>query len=209
MLQVAAPPMRSGQVLCTVFPHRETARMASLDTGRIIVIALASVLVVLLITVLVITLVMMKKRNLLCFKKNVHARPILLSDRELEARYGPKRKRKKSKNKAKSRKKEKVKYHSLGRLSSFPKSNPFANKPLENPLVDDEEFDMDWTNPAFDVEGGRLYDAAVIIQSWYRMIRYVFVCYFNLLPHHQLHVIDSLLNNLYDHLSDGELHSFI
>ena len=148
--------------------------MATLDTGRIVVIALASVLVFLIVAVFVIALVLMKKRSLLCFKRKTNVRPILLSDRELEARYGPRKQRRRNKNRAKSkasRKKSRGQYQSLGRSSMFPKSDPFANKYLENPLVDDDEFNVDWSNPAFDEEGSRLYDAAVMIQSWYRMIR--------------------------------------
>jgi hypothetical protein len=83
------------------------------------------------------------------------------------------RRKKIDRKKPKRRKhKRKGKYHSYGKAPRFPKSDPFTNKFLENPLIADDEFDMDWTNPAFDSEGARVYDATIIIQSWYRMIRY-------------------------------------
>ena len=115
---------------------------------------------------------------MLCFKRRLDQARLLQSDLE---RYGPVRKkhrhkqskifdRKKPRRKAR-RNKKKTKYHSLGKAPRFPKSDPFTNKFLENPLIADDEFDMDWTNPAFDREGAMKYDAAIIIQSWYRMIR--------------------------------------
>lgn len=114
-----------------------------------------------------------------CFKRRLDQARLLQSDLE---RYGPVRKKKRYKRnriferkrqKRKSWKhKNKSKYHSLGKAPRFPKSDPFTNKFLENPLIADDEFDMDWSNPAFDSEGATMYDAAITIQCWYRMVRY-------------------------------------
>ena len=42
---------------------------------------------------------------------------------------------------------------------------------LQNPLVGNDEFDGDFSNPLFDVEAARTRDAATTIQSWWRMHR--------------------------------------
>jgi len=42
---------------------------------------------------------------------------------------------------------------------------------LQNPLVGNDEFDGDFSNPLFDLEAARTRDAATIIQSWWRMHR--------------------------------------
>ena len=38
-------------------------------------------------------------------------------------------------------------------------------------MVNMEDFNTDWTNPAFDEERAQIFDAAVVIQAWYRMVR--------------------------------------
>ena len=150
----------------------------ALDVTYIVVIVLASVVVFLVATIGVVALALVYRRRLLCFKRELDQARLLQSDLE---RYGPVRKkhkrkqsklfdRKNPKRKAR-RNKKRVKYHSLGKAPRFPKSDPFTNKFLENPLIADDEFDMDWSNPAFDREAAMKYDAAITIQSWYRMIR--------------------------------------
>ena len=146
-------------------------------TTIVIAVVLVSVVLLLLVTIVVVALLLAHRRRMLCFKRRLDQSKLLQSDLE---RYGPirskkrygrrkkydRRKQKRGKNKRKG------KYHSLGKAPRFPRSDPFTNKFLENPLIADDEFDMDWTNPAFDSEGARVYDATIIIQSWYRMIRY-------------------------------------
>ncbi len=146
------------------------------DTTTTIVIAvvLISVVLLLVITIAVVALLLAYRRRMLCFRRRLDQSKLLQSDLE---RYGPMkrhgRRKKFDRKKPKRRKhKRKGKYQSYGKAPRFPKSDPFTNKFLENPLIADDEFDMDWTNPAFDSEGARVYDATIIIQSWYRMIRY-------------------------------------
>ncbi len=145
--------------------------MPELDTGLIIAIVAGSVLVILLVIFFITTLVLMKKKRVLCFRrKRSEARPFLLSGKELEKRHG--RWKRKSKPPSKKTKKNKsYKYNTLSRGLKFPKSDPFAGKQLDNPMINMDDFDVDWTNPAFDMEGAQIRDAAVVIQAWYRMIR--------------------------------------
>ena len=150
------------------------------ETSYIIVIVLVSIVLILLVTIVVAALVLVYRRRMWCFKRRLDQARLLQSDLE---RYGPVRKKKRYKrNRIFERKrqkrnprkhKNKSKYQSLGKAPRFSKSDPFTNKFLENPLIADDEFDMDWTNPAFDSEGAIMYDAAITIQSWYRMVRYV------------------------------------
>ena len=149
--------------------------MEELDTTYIVVIVLVSIVLVLLVTIVVAALVLVYRRRIWCFKRRIDQARLLESDL---GRYGPVSKNKRHKQrKAFSRRKKrrtrqkKGKTNSLGKAPRFPKSDPFTNRFLDNPLIADDEFDMDWTNPAFDNEGARLYDATVTIQSWYRMIR--------------------------------------
>ena len=141
------------------------------DVSTIIVAVLGSVLVILVLLLGFTTVILLRKRRVLCFKNSNS----LYSNRELQRRHG-RRKRKSNqarRHKKRDHAKRKTKsYDSLRKALMFPKSDPFANKHLENPMVNTEELDVDWTNPAFDEEGARAYDAVVTIQSWYRMIRY-------------------------------------
>ena len=153
--------------------------MAELDTNYIIVIVLVSIVLLLLVTIIVAALLLVYRRRMWCFKRRLNQTRLLQNDLE---RYGPSRKKRKydkafggKKHKKRKHKKHrnKGKYHSLGRVPRFPKSDPFSNKFLENPLIADDDFDVDWTNPAFDSEEARVFDATITIQSWYRMIRYL------------------------------------
>ena len=146
-------------------------------TTIVIVVVLISIVLLLLITIAVVALLLAYRRRMLCFKRRLDQSKLLQSDLE---RYGPIRDKKRHGRRKKldrrkpkrGKNKRKGKYHSLGKAPRFPRSDPFTNKFLENPLIADDEFDMDWTNPAFDSERARVYDATIIIQSWYRMIRY-------------------------------------
>ena len=148
----------------------------SFNTSYTVAIVLISIVLILLVTIVVAALILVYRRRMWCFKRRLDQARLLQRDLE---RYGPVRKKKRNRilerkrQKRKLRKyKNKSKYHSLGKAPRFPKSDPFTNKFLENPLIADDEFDMDWTNPAFDTEGAIMYDAAITIQSWYRMVRY-------------------------------------
>lgn len=153
--------------------------MEHFDPTYIIVIVLVSIVLILLVTIAVAALLLVYRRRMWCFNRRLDQAKLLQSDLE---RYGQVRnKRRHKRNRVFERKrrqrkprkhKKKSKYHSLGKAPRFPKSDPFTNKFLENPLIADDEFDMDWTNPAFDSEAAIMYDATITIQSWYRMIRY-------------------------------------
>lgn len=158
-LQERAPPTYS----------RKKA-MAELEVSLIIVIVLASVLGLLLCIFLCAFLVVLKTKRLLCFKRNVYRRPFLLSDRELAKRSKGSNRLQKIRGPVKG-KKPTYNYQSIGRAVKFPKRDPFANKFLENPMVSVDDLDMDWTNPAFDETRALKFEAAIAIQSWYRMCR--------------------------------------
>lgn len=150
------------------------SNQADTTTTIVTAVVLVSVVLLLVITIAVVAFLLAYRRRMLCFKRRLDQSKLLQSDLE---RYGPmkrhRRRKKFDRKKPKRGKhKRKGKHHSHGKAPRFPKSDPFTNKFLENPLIADDEFDMDWTNPAFDSEGARVYDATIIIQSWYRMIRY-------------------------------------
>ena len=149
--------------------------MPELDTGFIVIIVLGSVLVVLLFVFVLTCLLLLKKKRLLCFRSSGYARPFLHSDKELLSGRGRKgvgaKRRNRNRRSAQGKKKSKI-YQSISKGLKFPKRDPFASNYLENPMVDMEELDTDWTNPAFDKLGAQKHDAVVAIQSWYRMIRY-------------------------------------
>lgn len=149
----------------------------ALEVEYIIIISLCAVLALLVLMFAVALLILLKKRRLLCFKRNAAARPFAIPDHRIEAglvSQGAKRRSIFRANPArhKKQKKNKLLYEPLRQSPSTSRKNPFANSTLENPMVDAEELhEEDWTNPAFDKERSNRFDAAVIIQSWYRMSR--------------------------------------
>lgn len=146
----------------------------NLRTEYIIVIVLGSVLVSLLLLFLCLLLVFLKRRRALCFRDRDYGdKPFVLPDKKLEERYGKKR-RGGSPAKGGKAKGKQLKYSRLRPSPALPRprGDPFAHNYLENPMLDDEEgMDEDWTNPVFDAARSRNRDAAICIQSWYRMIR--------------------------------------
>lgn len=145
----------------------------------IIVIILASILVVLLVVFCLASLIFVKKRQILCFKRGSAAKPYIRADQQLQAGYGLVEEIKpKSRRVSGLKKGKRGDYQRLeGRPPSASKRDPFANELLQNPLVHEEELTGDWSNPAFDTERSQLYDAAVTLQSWYRMRRYGYSSY--------------------------------
>lgn len=142
-------------------------------------VVLVGIILILLVALALSALLFLKKRRKLCFKERFDdVKPFLRTDKQLESRASKagwlyQNKNQRSALKKKKNKKSKVKYQSLGKTPKFPKSDPFANKFLENPLVTEDDFDVDWTNPAFDTAQAQVRDAAITIQCWYRMIRWV------------------------------------
>ena len=148
----------------------ESKKMA-LAVEYIIVIVLGSILLLLVVVFVIVMLLLAKKRRLFCFRRrDGTAEPFLVTDKQLEAAYPEEFVMKPKKiNRPFSRPKNRLRYE---RISGDPsKKDPFVGKTLENPMIDDEELDMDWTNPAFDAERSHFFDAAVAIQSWYRTAR--------------------------------------
>ncbi len=136
----------------------------------VVVIILASILVILVVVFFLASLIFLKKRRILCFKRDDSVKPYARTDHQLEVGYGGARgKKPKGKRFSPLRSNE---YQRLGgRSPSDPKHDPFANALLANPMVDEEELNMDWSNPTFDTEKSQQYDAAITLQSWYRMRR--------------------------------------
>lgn len=149
--------------------------MVELDTGLIAVIALGSVLIALLLVFMLVSLAVLWQKRLLCFKRGEDTRAFLLADKGLERRHGRFRRNSAlpyaQKKRRKSRKTRVKHYQSLGKAVKFPKRDPFASKYLENPMVDMDELDVDWSNPAFDEVTAKKFEATILIQSWYRMTR--------------------------------------
>lgn len=148
----------------------------SLETEYIIVIVLGSVLVLLLLVFLCLLCVFLRKRRALCFRNRGREdhKPFVLPDKALLERYGRKKPKKASPGKAGNKAKGKqLKYSRLGQSPALrrPRGDPFAHNYLENPMLDEEGINEDWSNPVFDAERSRNRDAAVCIQSWFRMIR--------------------------------------
>ena len=152
--------------------------MTKLKSGIIVTIALTFLMVLLLVFLLSTSLLVIRKKRPLCFSQDHGVRPFLLTntmrdgDWKKKSMLPPFRKKdKKRKRKAKGNKNQS--YPSLIRPSKFPRRDPFASIFLENPMVDMDDFDLDWTNLVFDNESAQNNDAAIKIQPWYRMIRYI------------------------------------
>ena len=148
----------------------------ALATEYIVVIVLGSVLVFLILLFLFLVCVLLRKRRALCFRnRDDEERPFILPDKTLEERYAKKRKEAQAQKKraGKKAKGKQMKYSRLGQSPALrrPSGDPFAHNYLENPMLEAEEMNEDWSNPVFDAERSRNRDAAVCIQSWYRMVR--------------------------------------
>lgn len=151
----------------------------NLSTEYIIAIALGSVLVALLLVFLCLLCVFFRKKRVFCFRRrggDEEGRPFVLTDKILEERYGKKKRRRhKSRSSGgKGGKRKSVKYSRIGRSPDLrrPRGDPFAHNYLENPMADDVDgMGEDWSNPVFDAERSQQRDAAICIQSWFRMVR--------------------------------------
>lgn len=142
-------------------------------------VILGAIVLILIVALLLSALLFCRKRGKLCFKVRYDdVKPFLRTDKQLDSEaqkrgfFYQKLKQKPLKKRQKKKKNSKVKYHSIGKAPRFPRSDPFAKKFLENPMIDDDDFDVDWSNPAFDMAQAQARDAAIMVQSWYRMVRY-------------------------------------
>lgn len=166
----AAPPL--------IFNNSKREKMAELAMEYIVVVVLGSVLLLLFVLFLLMGFILLKKKRRLCFRRTDGVpRPFVVPDKTLEERF----KKAKAFSKGAPRVGEKAKpgktkkkYSRLAESPDLhePRGDPFAHNYLENPLVDDEEIvGEDWSNPVFDHEKSKNRDAAICIQSWFRMIR--------------------------------------
>ena len=153
--------------------------MAELATQYIVVLVLGSVLLLLVGVFLALLCLVMKRRRLLCFRREDRDHePFILPDKKMEERRGKRGLNKEGLgDKKKPKTKGGAKVRSKARPGGSPglrkpRGDPFAHNYLSNPLVEEEEMNTDWSNPVFDIEKSRSRDAAMSIQSWYRMIRY-------------------------------------
>lgn len=141
----------------------------------IVPVVLGSIILLLVIALTASACLFLKKRRKLCFREVFEdQKTVLLGDNNEQGKAWRFNKKSVQHSKLKSKKKRKLrgaKYHSLGKAPPRFKTDPFANTTMENPLDDDFELEEDWSNPLFDSEKAALCDAAICIQSWYRMIR--------------------------------------
>lgn len=156
--------------------------VASSDNGFdnisiIVPVVLGTIIVLLVIALAISACLFLKKRRKLCFRDIFDdQKTVLLGDkrRKTKPRQFNKKNPKPGKPKPKKKRKPReAKYHSLGRAPPRFKTDPFANVEMNNPLEDNFELEEDWSNPLFDSEKAAARDAAICIQSWYRMIRYL------------------------------------
>ena len=155
--------------------------MTGVNTEYIIAIALGSVLVTLLLVFMCLLCVFLRKKRALCFHDHrgyeQQQRPFVIPDKTLEERYGKKQRRRKGGSPEKGAKRKPVQFSRIGQQSPNlrqPRGDPFAHNYLEDPMLDEEAMGEDWSNPLFDAERSQKRDAAIHIQSWFRMIRYPF-----------------------------------
>ncbi len=153
--------------------------MVALDTGIIAAIVLASLLVLLVLAFLLTSLFVLRRKRLLCFKRRGRSgdvQPFLLNDKKRQKGRGAWKQNEATpferKEKKKKKQTKKKNYQSFSKPPKFPQRDPFAAKFLENPMVTSDDLDADWSNPAFDMQGAVIRDAAITIQAWYRMVRY-------------------------------------
>ena len=142
--------------------------MALLETWQIISIAILGIVVCLLAVLMLLAICMyMRKRQFLCFKKAKKKQK--REDEEILYSY--------DESNVVPRRRKKIN-EKLGEHRKF--SDPFASQfsdPLQMEFQEGKEYDTNlWKNPLFDVRGARMKDAAITIQAWWRMIRYVRIC---------------------------------
>lgn len=117
------------------------------------------------------------RKNMLCFKRRVdHRRPQIFTQEDIEK--GLKRKQRlKGLSKQSSKKPNNPNYlqpqrpHKYNRKKSQMPFKEDKEELLQNPMLDPDLDKVDFSNPMFDHKKALVRDAAVTIQSWYRMWR--------------------------------------
>ena len=132
--------------------------MVVLETWQVIAATFLGLVALLLIIAMVcILIIYLKKRRLLCFNDKIKRRKE--DEEKLLYKYSGQNVKKKRRR--------------IGHGESTKFSDPFANK--FNDPVNMEDFhngdDQDWNNPLFDVQAAKRKDAAITIQTWWRMAR--------------------------------------
>ena len=147
----------------------------SLEVGHIVAIVCAGVFFLVLMAVGSLCVVYVYHRNMLCFRRRrISKRPHIYSQGDLEK--GLQRKRRlKGLNRPPSSSHKRRSSRADGHVHHKKKRLPFEedhNTILENPMADPDLERTDFSNPMFDHKKARLRDAAILIQSWYRMWRH-------------------------------------
>lgn len=132
--------------------------MEVLEEWQIAAIAILTVVVALLLGVLMVGVCLcLRKRELLCFKVRKRRRDYSDNDYSyINESHDNLRHRKRFMHQKDTRK------------HTAPIQDPFSKRFSEIPMDYDE--DLNWDNPLFD----RTKDAAITIQSWWRMARYLY-----------------------------------
>lgn len=143
-----------------------TVTMAVLEPWQIAAATFLSIVALLLIILMIaIFIVYLRKRKLWCFEDN----PGMKKKDEEKLLY-------KYSGKEKVKKKKFVRKRVVAGDSQRRLLDPFAEK-FSDPINMAEDFldgeNPDWDNPLFDVQAAKRKDAAITLQTWWRMIRLV------------------------------------
>ena len=136
--------------------------MAALETWQLIaIICLSLVAAFLAVLMLSVMILYLKKRRLLCFNDDAHRKK--RDEEKLLSKYT-------SENVSK----KKIGRRRIGQTDIKRFSDPFAGK-FSDPIHMEDFYDdnQDWDNPLFDVQAAKRKDAAITIQTWWRMARSV------------------------------------
>ena len=121
---------------------------------------LAPVVFLLVIVMFVIMVIYLKKRRLLCFNEDGQRNK--KDEEKMLSKYHNKSNRKRRRR--------------IGQNDQKNFSDPFAGI-FSNPIQMEDFLDgenQDWDNPLFDVQSAKRKDAAITIQTWWRMTRLIY-----------------------------------
>ena len=141
--------------------------MSDLNNDQIVIVVpvvLGAILIVLAVSVMVFIAWYARSKKIWCFARAERkTQPLRFhTPAEIESRLQHKRRLRGFKGSRKSRLDNSIKKALL---------SDQTNGDVQNPLVGVDELNDDFTNPVFDVEAARYLDAAITIQSWWRMLK--------------------------------------
>ena len=139
------------------------ARAMALETWQLTTIILLALVVFFLVIVMsIIMVIYLNKRGLLCF--NDDGQRNKKDEEKMLLKYH---------NKGKGKKKKRNRIGHPEQKNGF--SDPFVGR-FSNPIQMEDFIDgenQDWDNPLFDVQAAKRKDAAITIQTWWRMTRLI------------------------------------